>query len=61
MRTQNPPTARSWGFDPPPPGTTDSKRFIRKTASPKREAVFVGGCFGGCWVTLQAWERLQIR
>ena len=37
------------GVRPPLPAPQDSKGFIGKMASRNREAIFVGGCFGGCW------------
>jgi hypothetical protein len=43
-QTQNPPAARSWGFDPPP-GTKDSKGCNGKIATPQRVAIFVWWLF----------------
>ena len=42
--------ASARGGSTPPPGTIDSKRFISKMVSRNREAIFAGGCFGGCWL-----------
>src|ERR1700742_2260567 len=47
QRTQNPPRATSWGFDPPS-RHQDSKELTAKITSPTREVIFVGGCSGGC-------------
>ena len=47
QRTQNPPIARSWGFDPPS-RHQDNKRLIAKMPDSASRAFLVGGCFGGC-------------
>ena len=56
QRTQNPPRATSWGFDPPS-RHQDSKNFTCKVASPEREAVFVGGCFT-CYLACNEVQRV---
>ena len=41
----------------PPSRHQDSKRFTRGMASLEREAIFVGGCSGGCWFSAR-WALL---
>jgi hypothetical protein len=48
LGTQNPPTARSWGFDPPS-RHQDYKGLKSKTAPPSEGPFYIGGCSGGCW------------
>src|ERR1700733_8001415 len=48
QRTQNPPRATSWGFDPPS-RLQDNKWLMWKTATPSEWPFLFGGCFGGCW------------
>ena len=51
QRTQNPPRATSWGFDPPS-RHQQNKRLIRQMATHSERPLLFGGCFGGCWFQL---------
>ena len=57
QRTQNPPRATSWGFDPPS-RHQQNKGFIRKIASSRERPFIIGGCFDGCWLR---WCRCRER
>ena len=60
QRTQNPPRATSWGFDPPS-RHQDNKRLIWKMIPPVERSFLFGGCFGGCWFLSFSWICFRYR